>query len=500
MIVRNVIHRSVPVVECRRDCIKMQSTTKSIAEPAMPNNPNNAEQYSPEPRSPIGSTLDLILPRQAYSDTSPYALSLQLLQIYGIRRYKGKFYLYTGSHYEFVDDETMRQLTVSTFIGLVEANGNSGFVESVMSELRCNLSIVVTESSICRTAAAFRNCLFDLTTLLPVPPNKNFVTFFSVEANFVPDVFYNETVRAFCTPTFDEFLMRISGGDTMLISRIWEMLGYIITPDNFGRAFFVLQGVPASGKSTIERLLVRMFSRGSVFKVNGEELGTKFVFQGLENKAVIIISDMPDKSISRAGASAIKKITGRDVISSDVKHGDRTQFETNAKILCLTNYQFSSDCYDQALYDRAVTVPFRYTVPKEAQDTMLDEKLAREIDNIATKALSYYITLVGNHYQFSGSYALNECIQSSVLPEVTLRTMIYNFVRDYFIADSEGVVSTIDAYDVFRKRFGSNIDITRFSENFRLAAEELFGAKKIKIRFNPSENPRNAMQGLQIKS
>lgn len=105
----------------------------------------------------------------------------------------------------------------------------------------------------------------------------------------MPEVFYNETVRAFCTPTFDEFLMRISGGDTMLISRIWAMLGYIITPDNFGRAFFVLQGVPASGKSTIERLLVRMFSRGSVFKVNGEELGTKFVFQGLECMAFIIV-------------------------------------------------------------------------------------------------------------------------------------------------------------------------------------------------------------------
>ncbi len=111
MIIKNVIlNRSVPVIECRRDCIKMQSTTKVVAEPAMPNNPNNAEQYSPEPRSPIGGTLNLILPRQAYSDTSPYALSLQLLQIYGIRRYKGKFYLYTGSHYEFVDDETMRQL------------------------------------------------------------------------------------------------------------------------------------------------------------------------------------------------------------------------------------------------------------------------------------------------------------------------------------------------------------------------------------------------------
>ena len=96
------------------------------------------------------------------------------------------------------------------------------------------------------------------------------------------------------------------------------MIGYVITPDNFGRAFFLVQGVPASGKSTIERLLMRMFSPGSVFKVNGEELGSKFVFQGLESKAVIIVSDMPDKDISQAGVSAIKKITGRDGINSDI--------------------------------------------------------------------------------------------------------------------------------------------------------------------------------------
>ena len=128
--------RSVGVEDDDVLCRKMQISRKGVAEPAMQNSSNNAEQYSSEPRSPIGSTLDLILPRQAYSDTCPYALSLQLLQIYGIRRYKGKFYLYTGSHYEFVDDETMRQLIASTFVGLVEANGNFEFVESVMSELR----------------------------------------------------------------------------------------------------------------------------------------------------------------------------------------------------------------------------------------------------------------------------------------------------------------------------------------------------------------------------
>lgn len=264
---------------------------------------------------------------------------------------------------------------------------------------------------------------------MPVDKSLNYTTMYSLNADFVYDVFHNDYARNLSTTVFDEFLTRVSGGDINLIYRIWEMIGYVITPDNFGRSFFVIQGVPASGKSTIERLLMKMFSPGSVFKVNGEELGSKFVFQGLECKAIMIVSDMPDKDISRAGVSAIKKITGRDGINSDVKYRERTQFETNAKIVCFTNYPFSSESYDEALYDRAVPIPCRYSIPKSEQDFTLDDKLEMEISAIATKALYYYIILRMNNYQFAGRYTMNECVQSGAFTDYSFRTSVYCLSR-----------------------------------------------------------------------
>ena len=455
--------------------------------------------YYPLPCEPIGETMNIIKEHQGSLGETQYLLSLQFLKDYGLCRYKGSFYIFKDNHYEYISDETLKTIIRQTFIKLAEANGNSNYVDGIFSELKYDSSIVVNENRICRTAVAFRNCFFDLTSRMPVQPSPSYITMYSLNANFIPDVFYYDYIRNMRTPVFDEFLRKVSGGDTQLIYRIWEMIGYVITPDNFGRSFFVVQGVPASGKSTIERLLMRMFSPGSVFKVNGEELGSKFVFQGLEGKAVIIVSDMPDKDISQAGVSAIKKITGRDGINSDVKYRERTQFETNAKIICFTNYPFSSESYDEALYDRAVPIPFRYGIPKSEQDFTLDDRLALEIDAIATKALYYYIFLCENNYQFTGSYTINECVQSGAFTDNSFRTSVYHFVSENYVSDPDGIESTSEAHRMFCDMFGRKVDITRFSMYFSSAAKEMYGAEKTRFRSNPDENPRKVVKGIRKK-
>ena len=123
-------------------------------------------------------------------------LSMEMLSKYGIRRYKGSFYIFNNSYYEYVSEEMMKQIVHSTFIEYVERVGNSKFSDDVVSELKRNPDIVVTESSICRNAVAFRNGCFDLRYRMLVPPSKEIVTFFSIDANLRPDVFYNAAVRA----------------------------------------------------------------------------------------------------------------------------------------------------------------------------------------------------------------------------------------------------------------------------------------------------------------
>jgi hypothetical protein len=464
-----------------------------------PDDVRAAGLYYPLPCEPTGEIIDIIKQHQGELEEDQYHLAIQFLKDYGLCRYKGSFYIFKDNHYEYISDDTLKIFIRQTFIVLAEKNGNSNYVEGIFNELKLDSSIVVNENGICKTAVAFRNCFFDLDICMPVDKSENYTTMYSLNANFISDVFYNDYARSLSTTVFDEFLTRVSGGDINLIYRIWEMIGYVITPDNFGRSFFVIQGVPASGKSTIERLLMKMFSPGSVFKVNGEELGSKFVFQGLECKAIIIVSDMPDKDISRAGVSAIKKITGRDGISSDVKYRERTQFETNAKMVCFTNYPISSESYDKAFYDRAVTIPCRFSIPKSEQDFTLDDKLAMEIDAIATKALYYYVLLRMNNYQFAGRYTINECVQSGAFTDNSFRASIYRFVSENFISDPEGVVSTLEAHRMFCDMFGREFDRKRFTIYFCSAAMEMFGAVRDKIRLDHNENPRSVVKGIRKK-
>lgn len=212
--------------------------------------------YSPSYCPYAGGILNSIESNQEFSDSKPYPLSLLLLEIYGIRRYKRRFYLYYENHYELVSDETLKQIIRDTLLGLADRRGESGYADEILKELKHNPRIVVTDKEICRDKVAFRNCCFDLKTMMPVPPSRDDVIMYSINASFLPDVFYNEAVRNASTPVFDGFLNSVGRHDPLLSERIWQTFGYVITPDNYGRAFFVLQGVPASGKSTIERLLI----------------------------------------------------------------------------------------------------------------------------------------------------------------------------------------------------------------------------------------------------
>ena len=145
-------------------------------------------------------------------------------------------------------------------------------------------------------------------------PNKNDVLLYSINACLRDDILNNPEAWNSSTPNFDRFLHYVTGGDESLIMRIWEIIGYVLTPDNYGRSYFVFQGVPGSGKSTLERLISNMFSYGSVFRIRGDDFGGRFSLQGLEGKAVIIVSDLPGRVFSEDTVSIIKQISGRDCI------------------------------------------------------------------------------------------------------------------------------------------------------------------------------------------
>lgn len=328
-------------------------------------------------------------------------------------------------------------------------------------------------------------------------PNKNDVLLYSINACLRDDILNNPEAWNSSTPNFDRFLHYVTGGDESLIMRIWEIIGYVLTPDNYGRSYFVFQGVPGSGKSTLERLISNMFSYGSVFRIRGDDFGGRFSLQGLEGKAVIIVSDLPGRVFSEDTVSIIKQISGRDCISTDVKYSEQRSFRTNAKMLFFTNNAFIPRSMDYAFNSRAVCVPFRYAVDKSEQDFSLDYKLASEIDAIATKAMMYYFGLRDRHYVFSGDYRLNDCVQGIDFSDNDA-TAVGGFINEYCYQDPNGCLYVSDAYDLFcRVRYP--ISMNKFSNCFQNILSGRFGAWQKRRRKTPGGNPQSYIVGVSMR-
>lgn len=196
--------------------------------------------------------------------------------------------------------------------------------------------------------------------------------------------------------------------------------------------------------------------------------------------------------------SVIKQISGRDPIYTDVKYGEPKSFRCDAKMLFFTNHVFIAKSHDTAFYDRAIVIPFRYTINRDIQDYSVDARLASEIDAIATKAMKYYGELRMRNYTFSGDYRLNECVQSTSLTVDEALTAIDCFVKDCCVPDPNGCMYIEDAHERYCAIWGE-ISISKFSSCIQSIALERFGAVQDRRRKTPKGNPQSCLVGVTLR-
>lgn len=139
-------------------------------------------------------------------------------------------------------------------------------------------------------------------------------------------------------PAFDKFLFQVSNGNLALISRIWEFLGYALTPDTAAKMLFLLQGVPNSGKSVLTELLSKLFSEDTVVTLDVHSYGEKFSVSELFSKSLALSPDLPAEALDAKSVGKLKQLTGNDVVSAAVKYKKNVQFKTTAKIVLATNH------------------------------------------------------------------------------------------------------------------------------------------------------------------
>jgi len=400
---------------------------------------------------------------------------------------------YNGSYYEAVTEKDAIRLILTHFRDEVRSFSKD-MLRSIVYFITVEPTVHVTNEDISQELLSFRNGVLDLSTGEMHTHSPEYRTFYRIEANYLP---YAQQLD---TPQFDRYLYMITGGDPVLTERLWQSIGYILSPDRRGKALFLLQGVSNSGKSVLTDLLHALFSDGAAISLGFHDLSERFAASEMVGKWLCTSNDMPAGALKAKAVGVLKELSGNDLVSVDVKYKNRAQFRCTSKLVMVTNHPLLLSTPDPAFAARIVTIPFCYSVPKEQWDINLLKKLLSERDAIVTKAIIACGRLRMNSYIFPGEYGINAVTdRGSCGGEFAdVPSMIYAFVRNSYERCPENVVFIEEAYGIFMQT-GCIVSMNVFSHHFANCAEQYFGAVKKRKRGTGRTNAQHCLIGIRLK-
>ena len=415
--------------------------------------------------------------------------------------HKQEVYIYNNGSgaYEKRTQNEVERIIMARYRDFIREYGNGTLIEKVYKLLLKEPQIERDEVPVSDpTKIAFVNCTLDLQTGYVSPHSPAYCVTFALNCDLARANHQSEEC-----PAFDKFLYDITGGDELLIQRIWEFVGYCLTQDTNAKVFFVLQGVPDSGKSLLCNLVMDYFPEDKVSSLNVHSLKEHFALDNLESVALCVSPDLPASALDPKSASSIKQLTGNDRVSAAVKYKRNTQFRFEGKLILATNYPLLTQEPDDAFMQRAVVIPFFHSIPKEKQDGSLLEHLKAEKAAIASKALEAYIRLRKNHYKFSGDYSINSSLMfpDDLFGSSDITPFVYNFLKNFYEKDPNGMVAISSAYELFSQWVPNQFTEKMFSSAFQRFSEELYGAEHTRSYHSGEfRNARSSMKGIRLKA
>lgn len=457
----------------------------TIPEPVTPPPISSASSYFPIPPV-VHSIHNLFRHEKEKKEPTVYELTAAVLNQVRLLNYEGVFYRQVGAVFVPIDETEIQKMLFILLEPLLASGMNQRVLAQVSDMLHKNPRLCVpctTESS---DRVFFQNGPYSLEhhTLSTLGPLDFFTSFLPID--YRPE-------QQEC-PYFDQFVATVSGGDPMIRQLIWEVLGYLLTYDMAGKAFFVLQDVGDSGKSVFGNLVSSFFNPKALAHLDIYRFKDRFSTSALRGKRLNICMDLPRGRISREAIGTIKMLTGDDTITIEEKFHQSQSYKPTCKLLFGSNFPLMPSDNDVAFRARLVTIPFQYAIPKEKQDKHLLDKLMGERSAIAVKALDAYLVLKHRNYQFSpiqGLYNVTAYVEESELMEQFVNTCCeFRPECSTFTAD------LLDAYNAFRA--SCNVppitDIAFFSRQFNA-----FCGDRVKgRRFRRDGQNRNGYYGVTL--
>lgn len=416
----------------------------------------------------------------------------RMLAKYIFRVYRGALYFFDGNFYRPLDDDRVHSIMLDEFRNEIKGEKSPKSLTTSALFLICHESQIMIgdDEEMPKNLLACQNGVLDLNRGCMVPPSPQFFLTYRMDFSYV--------CQPLPTPNFDNFLSFVTGGDQLLCERIYEIIGYCLVPDTAAKKVFVLHGVHDSGKSALIELLEALYPPERVCHLEVDKLSGRFDLANYREKLLCISPDMRDEPLSSGTVSNIKKLTGRDTVTADVKNKAHVSFRFCGKIILLSNFPILLTREDEAFAERVIAVPFLYSVPREQRNPCLPELLKGERDGIASKAVQAYFRLRQRGYAFSGEYVVND---PRIFPEIAVPNDPFDLLEEYimnrFQQSKDGLLSMAQVYDDFCERIGL-VERHKFTTAFLKLAKRVYGAESHRGRPNGETNAVSCVKGISF--
>lgn len=340
------------------------------------------------------------LPTEIYTYRRTAPTAMELAKHYLTKRFLrvvGSYiYAWNGNYYHRVTNAELKRDLVDVMREKLEVKGSSGQLNDIVE-------CILSEPTIAHNAATPPPYLLNVGNgVLSLKSPTNFELFAPSPLNFFTSTIRTCWSGALPTPVFDSFLQSVTGSNPVLLERIWEVIGYLLSEDNSAKRFVLLLGPSNSGKSVFGNTIAAFFEDEFISAVSASGLGAQFSLAALKHARLNLSMDLTDAALSPQAVGVIKSITGRDLVSVEEKYQPVSRCRIGCKLLFSSNHILKLMTSDKALEDRILLLPFSHPIPKERQNPNLEEMISNELPGILHKAMEAYCRLVGNRYIFAG--------------------------------------------------------------------------------------------------
>ncbi len=276
-------------------------------------------------------------------------------------------------------------------------------------------------------------------------------------------------------------------------------MGYIISNEWRAKKFFVLIGLPHTGKSVWLSLIRSLIGPKHTTAMSLKQLGeNRFMSAELFKSKVNISSEM-DENGAIKGTDIIKSLTGGDLITGEKKGKDPFHFYGKTKLVACGNHMPLLSKLDgtTAFTDRIHFLVFSNTIPEDRRDKSLLDKLIAEKTYIVEWALEGLRELMDNNLIFTES---NEA-RTFKTRYITELNNVSEFIRERCLVDLDNDECKVHRKVLFPayKQYCQDNGYKSLSKREFFVEVSKLNVYANKMRINGS-TPLEGFRGIRLKT